>query len=322
MFSLELQHDRRHTFTLPQCEAMAKKYGIEGGQVIDLLNFLHIRLGVIQFINIEGVKPIILKKPETLFNKVTDLVSRTFPQDALTTLEYKDFEKKGILPASAFDCPVSIKDYITGKEFIKILKHYHIITPILGSDSDEEEKYFIPCVLNHVPQPKENEQNESEIMPLAIKFKCKHCPKGLFGVLITYLMADHPTFQLNQDKIFKDQISLNVQFPGVQDEISLKVFSSHFQITVFPELPRINRRTPLSNVCCNVREKIEEAIFKSINDLHYRKEDVIPQFCLKCHHCSELHKVDGDVLHCSKDRVSRKRTHIPEEGKYWFIKGQ
>ena len=62
-------------------------------QVYDLLYFLHHRIGVIHFIDIEGVKTdIIMKRPEDLFNKVTDLVVRTFTCDALNMREVDDFD--------------------------------------------------------------------------------------------------------------------------------------------------------------------------------------------------------------------------------------
>lgn len=33
------------------------------------------------------------------------------------------------------------------------------------------------------------EEMDTDILPLAVRFKCDHCPKGLFGVLVTHLMS-------------------------------------------------------------------------------------------------------------------------------------
>lgn len=86
-----------------------------------------------------------MKEPQVLFNKVTNLIIRTFSCKALTTKEVRDFQK-GILTASVFESVVSSEDKITCQEF---LVHLRIIAPY-PSPGDEEERYFLPCVLNHV----------------------------------------------------------------------------------------------------------------------------------------------------------------------------
>ncbi len=94
---------------------------------------------------------------------------------------------------------------------MKLLIRLHIITPF-SSPEDEEESYFIPCVLNHVPETYE-EDLDTDILPLSVRFKCEHCPKGLFGVLVIYLLTHKPdkdpdsciSLTLLQDKIFRDQ---------------------------------------------------------------------------------------------------------------------
>ena len=114
--------------------------------MLDLLYFLHVRIGVIHFVNIEGVKPIIMKRPEDLFSKVTDLVVGTFSGKALNMGEIDDFRGKGILTASAFASVITHKDAITAAEFLKILTHLRIIAEFTKA-GDEEKRYFIPCVL-------------------------------------------------------------------------------------------------------------------------------------------------------------------------------
>ena len=220
LFCLELQNDQRSVLTLEECKAMAAKYKIAGEQVFHLLYFLHHRIGIIHLIHIEGVKCIAMKRPEDLFNKVTAMVVKTFTCEALTVEEAKDFERKGILTASAFESVVSSEDAFTAEEFLKILAHLRIIAEF-SKPGDQEKRYFLPCVLNHVSEST-GEELETDIMPLAVKFKCKHCPKGLFGVLVTHLMnpeADERegsaiSFTLREDKIFKDQVSFYVKSFG------------------------------------------------------------------------------------------------------------
>ena len=140
--------------------------------------------------------------------------------------EVHDFERKGILTASAFESVISSKDAITAGEFLKILVHLRIIAEFTKPE-DQEKRYFIPCVLNHVSEST-GEDLKTDITPLVVKFKCKHCPKGLFGVLVTHLMTPDAgekegsdiSFTLRDNKIFKDQVSFYVKSSFQKDEIS------------------------------------------------------------------------------------------------------
>ena len=286
-----------------------------------LLNFLHLRIGVIHFINIEGVKCIIMKRPEDLFNKVTDLVVRTFTCEALNMGEAADFERKGILTASAFESVISRKDAITAGEFLKILVHLRIIAEFT-KPGDQEKRYFIPCVLNHVSEST-GEDLKTDITPLAVQFKCKHCPKGLFGVLVTHLMTpdadkregSNISFILRDDKIFKDQVSFYVQSSGQQDEISVRLHPLHLEINFYPELSEA-RGIPIASVCNEIRKMIYRSIISSLENLHYNIANVDPMMCIKCVNCSQLHQVkEGCIIYCESIRIT---TCVPPQAGYWW----
>ena len=284
LFCLELQNLKRSILTLDECKDMAAKYGIEGDQVSHLLQFLHLRIGVIQYHDADGLRHIIIKEPQVLFNKVTNLIIRTFSSGALTTKEQQDFQK-GILALSVLDSILSSDDEITSEDFVKLLVHLRIITPYPSTTpGDQEKRYFIPCVLNHVKESSE-ESLHTDILPLSVRFQCLHCPKGLFGVLVPHLMTFEPvveadsshttSFALIEDKIFKDQVSFEVHSYSDQDELSLRVFPSHIDITFFPSLDE-ERVLSVGEVCSNVREVIETSILRSLEDLHYNKAKSCP----------------------------------------------
>ena len=296
-------------------------------QVFQLLYFLHLRIGVIHFIDIEGVKCIVMKCPEDLFNKVTDLVVRTFSCGALTVGETDDYRRKGILTASAFSSVISRKDAITAAEFLKILVHLRIIAEFTKA-GEEEKRYFIPCVLNHVSESP-GEALETNIAPLAVRFKCKHCPKGLFGVLVTHLMTPEASeregsnisFTLRDDKIFKDQVSFYVESSDQQDEISLKLHPLHLEITFYPEDSE-ERDTPVASICSKVRQRIFQSILSSLVNLRYSRGRVEPVMCIACDHCSQLHQVkEGKkrtTIYCAK---VRQTLCVPSRAGYWWIRG-
>ena len=332
LFCLDLQNMKQSILTLDECKDLAAKHGIEEDQVSHLLRFLHIRIGVIRYFDIEGLKHIIIKEPQVLFNKITDLLIKTFSGEFLRTSEVLDFREKGILTASAFENVVSGNDKIEPNEFLQLLVHLRIVTPFVtpGDKEDQEKRYFIPCVLNHVPESKRD--TVSNILPLLFKFKSDHCPKGIFGVLSTHLMTPEKaeseevgtTFTLIHDKIFKNQVSFEVHSPWEeQDEMSLKVYSTHLEVKFFPFSSDDGRNTPLKEVCNNVRQILEKSILRSLKDLHYSKQKLEPMACFKCEHCTQMHPVKAGrthhKIHCSK---ARERSRIPLNGRCWYNEGR
>ena len=332
LFCLELQKKDCSVLSLDECKVMAAKYGIEKDQIVHLLQFLHLRIGVIRYFDKDGVRHIVIKEPQVLFNTVTDLIIKTFSCKtqtlALTDTEAEDFEMKGILTASVLATALKGLGDITPEEFLQLLVHLRITAPF--SVSSEEKRYFFPSVLNHVSESTKEEPS-TEILPLAVTFECGHCPKGLFGVLVTHLMTPDlnegatshtTTFTLMQDKIFKDQVSFEVHSPGVHDEIALKLHPSHLEIKFFPEHSK-DRCTSITEVCSNVRQIVETSIHQSLRDLHYSESKVAPVICFRCEDCSELHEVEIEnhlvKMHCKKTRTTQS---VPDQGKWWYGEGK
>ncbi len=328
LFCYELQNVKKSILTLDEFSTLAARFGIVGEQVLHLLQFLHCRIGIIQYYNIEGVRHIVINKPHVLFNKVTDLIVNTFSYEGATIGEHDDI-KKGILSKSVFNRIIGTGDAVPQKEFLKLLIHLRIVAPfpIPGS---QKERYFIPCVLNHVPESSEECQQETDVMPLAVTFKCQHCPKGLFGVLITHLMAPDPdrsdsittTFTLVQEKLSKDQVSFQVHSTGVVDEISMKFHPAYINIKYYPDLSP-DRDTPKKVACNNIRQLIRSSILRAVENLHYNPAYVEPVECLHCRGCGNLHPVTKGASHykmyCQK---TRRSSRIPSQGRFWYNEGQ
>ena len=327
MFCLELQNLERSVLSFEECKDMAAKYGIVGDDVSHLLQFLHLRIGVIHYYDVDGLRHIVVKEPQVLFNKVTNLIIRTFSSKALRTKEHRDIQK-GILTASALESVIGREDQLTCQEFLKLLVHLRIIARYPSTvPGDKVERYFIPCVLNHVQESSEEELH-TDIMPIAFQFEQTfaamrmHCPKGLFGVLVTHLIDDNRiSFTLNEDRIFKDQVTFDIH--NYADVFSLKVFPSHLEVKFFPSQGE-GRGQSIGEVCSKVRQLIETSIYKSLEDLHYNKDQVKPMVCFRCEHCSELHQVNSEGKgHCT---ICCKKTHnisyLPLQARYWYNEGE
>ena len=323
LFSLELQHEQCSVLSFEECESIASKYGIVDDEVSHVLQFLHFRVGIIQYFSKEGL---VMIKPQVLFSKVTGLVKKTFSQKFLTKKEKLDF-KNGILTTSLIKDVVKEND-IASKLFKQLLIRLHIITPFTFP-GEQEQKYFMPCVLKHVQESSEEELHTS-ILPLSVQFKCEHCPKGLFGVLVTYLMAitedssGQTTFALMKEKIFRDQISFEVHSHSDEDEMTLKAFLSHLEIHFFPSSYE-NREVPIGEVCNTIREVVETSILKSLEYLCYTEDKVGPMMCFKCNSCHELHSVKlNKRTNCHKTFCKKYRipSSIPPAGRWWYNEGQ
>ena len=323
LFCLDLQSIKENILTFEECKILAAKYDIVGDQVFHLLHFLHIRIGIVLHFNIEGLKHLVIKEPQVLFNKVTELIIKTFSSGSLTTNEAHEYSEKGILTASALKNVMQSDNEISSEDFLKFLVHLRIISSF-SVPGDKEKRYFIPCVLDHVPESTLC-QLQSEILSLAMKFKCLHCPKGVFGVLVTHLMTpghECVTLNLLHKKIFKDQVSFEVLSTGVRDEISLRMTPSHLELNFFPDLSE-DRDTPVKEVCNNVRQIIEDSLVKSLKNLHYNRDTLEPVMCFRCNQCSQLHQViKGKKYYKIYCEEAHKTSRIPPHGRCWYNEGQ
>ena len=321
LFCLELQNVKATVLTLDECKAMAAKFGIKEDQLLHLLQFLHLRIGVIRYFNKDGVRHIVIKEPQVLFNAVTNLIVTTFSSEVITDEEASNFQKKGILTASVLDNVSALCD-ITPEVFLELLVHLRIAAPfVTPGDQDEEKNFFLPSVLNHVPESTGDlEEPATDVLPLAVQFKCQHCPKGLFGVLVTHLMMLNDgattTFTLMPDRVFKNQVSFIVcSRDSVHDQMALKVHTSHLEMKFFPGLSE-DREVSITEVCSNVRQIVESAIHQSLRDLHYSEYRAKPKMCFRCTNCDVFHPV-------SENFCPRNNATIPEGAKWWYnIEGQ
>ena len=220
--------------------------------------------------------------------------------------------EKGILSFKAAESIIGSESKITTAELLNLLVHLRIIAPF------KDGRYFIPCVINHLLEASDEElkPEESIVAPLYIRFGHRYCPKGLFGVLVTYLMSTkEPTLSLefSEDKVSKDQVSFEVvSRDDTLDLLSLKVVACSFlEVTIFPEERDLSL---ISDVCNIIRKLIETYLSKAFQDLHYNEEIVKYEMCLKCEGCSDYHK----VLNTNKLRCKRRKIPIPPKGRCWF----
>ncbi len=332
LFCLELHSIHETVLSMDHCKKLAAKFYIEEEEMGLLLGFLHFRVGIIQHYDIEGLSDVIIKEPQVLFNKVTELILETFSSSGSIPKNQQDsFCKRGILEASVFKNLLSEKDKITPDQFLKFLLHLRVAVSI--TDKKGVLKYFIPSVLNHV-EKSPSDTIDTVIAPLAITFKLGHCPQGLFGMLISYLLNPEGdqtlTFHLLENQIYQDQVSLRVKSSEDVDQICLRSHLSHLEVSAVlenypPNEFALPRTISPSEVCSKLRQTFDTCLQLSLNKLHYDYGKVEPYFSLKCHlenYC-ELHEVKLELtswaMHCSAHNI---RIAPSEPGMLWFNEGR
>ena len=306
-FSLDLENMKKSIVSFDECVALAAQYGISKDQVKHLLRFLHTRIGRIKYFPVKSLHNIVVREPQVLFDKVTDLIVETFSSNRLCRREFTDFKYKGIISASVFKTVIKVEDDIDPNSFLQLLVHLRIISQITTS-RDKEDQYFIPCVLNHV-QASQRPEPVSNIPTLYIGFKSNHCPKGIFGVLINTLLSNTVQsklkWELLPDSIFRDQVSFSVG--RFKDRVSLKFSSSFLEMVLHPS-GCDSHRLHISRLCNDIRNKVDESIKSSLKDLHYDSVKTQHYFCIKCDFCSSTHQVqdpdhedDDYIMYCESE---------------------
>ena len=306
-FSLDLENMKKSIVSFDECVALAAQYGISKDQVKHLLRFLHTRIGRIKYFPVKSLDNIVVREPQVLFNKVTDLIVETFSSNRLCRREFTDFKYKGIISATVFKTVIKVEDDIDPNSFLQLLVHLRIISQITTS-RDKEDQYFIPCVLNHV-QASQRPEPVSNIPTLYIGFKSNHCPKGIFGVLINTLLSNTVQsklkWELLPDSIFRDQVSFSVG--RFKDRVSLKFSSSFLEMVLHPS-GCDSHRLHISRLCNDIRNIVDESIKSSLKDLHYDSVKTQHYFCIKCDFCSSTHQVqdpdhedDDYIMYCESE---------------------
>ena len=335
---LELQRIKVAVLKMDKFVHLASKFGISTDKINHLLHFLHFRIGIIQHYDVDHLSEIVIKEPQVLFNKVTDLLVKTFlSAGAMKMNQRASFCENGILEVSVLENLMDKnKDTITTEQFLAFLVHLRLAVPF--TDRNGILKYFIPSVLNHV-QSSVCEERKTDIAPLAICFQLGHCPQGLFGVLISHLVSSEEihskiSFDLSDDKIYQDQVTLLVNSCEDVDEISLKKHLSHIKVTMFLDSASSDmesesvlacRKVTPNTVCATVRSILIDCLQLSLKTLHYNSKALQPMLCLACprENCSAMHEVkQGEEHYYMRCDVSKAKCVIPQAGRYWFSEGK
>ena len=225
-----------------QCTSIAGECGIDtSDELKEALWFLHHKVGFIRhFESVPELCDVVILDPQLLFDKITELISTTFTFEQVGPYDARQFRETGIFPLHTIEeITARSSEHLSSAKFVKLLEHLHIIAPIRGK-SGEVKNYFMPCVLSHAAHKGSIREGGSiKIPPLFITFRCGYCPKGVFSALIVHLMSKYNngrakiTWQLNEDKLSRDQVCFNVG--RALHTVSITTHCTHLEVLVQSE---------------------------------------------------------------------------------------
>ena len=291
IFSLVIRqmHNQR-VLTYDECFKIARQCGINSKEEVnEALWFLSTKVGLIRHFqgkDLEDLHEIVIRDPQILFDRITDLVVETFTFEKTDPVVHEDFQKKGIFPISVLET-VSGKgknSLLTTSKLVQILQHLHIIAQI--SKEGETVKFFMPCILSHADSVKVQADEKHQVPPLLVAFRCGYCPKGLFAALIAYLlnkMKSKYEWELDQEEMFMNLISFRVG--PYADTVSLRFNLTFIEINFVPSTFKSTRKFGFEVCCKEVRECFEKSLQTVTLDLQYTQD---AKYFLGFY-CSEFH---------------------------------
>ena len=230
---LRARHKSSKVLSFEGCFKIAQECGIsDRGELSQALNFIHSKLGLVRYFDVEGLNELVIVDPQVLFDRITNLLLNTITYNHAEVNQIEDFYQKGILPIAVVEninkkCGSDAQLPITW--LTKLLNYRKIAALFRDQDGD---KYFFPAALCHAPKPMLKQSSSFDSLPpLLIGFEDGFCPRGVPGALITTLMTNRMQskshWELLPKRIFRNQVSFGIEAYG---DITLKCFPTHLEL--------------------------------------------------------------------------------------------
>ena len=250
VFSLVVRSLSGRIVSYRECYKVAQQCGIDSeDELNEALWFLHTKMGLIRHFPVDNLSDIVIIDPQLLFDKVTELIVKTFTFEEAGMLLSKEFKDKGIFAYVDFMKISTIQNsLLTHSRFISLLKHLRIL---VSFNDCGKHKLFIPCVLAHADSAFHPPRQHSAVPTLAIVFDCGYCPKGVTGAVIKYLMTNEMesqfTWKLKPEKLFCDQVMFLLVLTYAYIQHILKLFT--LPILRLPKKSAVFKTLLVKSVC-------------------------------------------------------------------------
>ena len=326
---LRAKHKSDQVLSFDKCFSIAQECGItDHKELKQALSFIHSRLGLVRYFNIEDLNTLVVIDPQILFDKITDLIVKTFTSDNVDVKEMEDFRQRGIISVAVMQEISNNSSSDSKLPFIwltKLLNYLRIAALFTDSDGD---KYFFSSALCHAPKPHPNQNFPSDSWPpLLVGFKSGFCPRGIPGALIKYLMTNemksNARWNIIPNKIFKNQVSFAIQ---AHEIITLRILATHLEICC--ESEEVDSEVDSTEI--EIMKKTCETAFMQIN----KGMSTVTSQCKECDYffgfyCTlatcQAHEHPAQLEWGGKSpfklvcKVTSKRGNLPKGYKVWNL---
>ena len=327
---LRAKHKSDQVLSFDECFSIARECGItDRKELKEALSFIHSRLGLVRYFNVKDLNTLVVVDPQVLFDKITDLIVKTFTIENVDVKEMIDFCQRGIIPMAVMQ-KISNKSSSDSKLpftwLTKLLNYLRIAAFFTDRDGD---KYFFPSALCHAPVSHSNLPSRSNSRTaLLIGFKSGFCPRGIPGALIKYLMTNEMkskrSWNIVPNKIFRNEVSFAIQAHG---NITLRILPTHLEISYESEADSTGAVS-----------KQEDELMKKTCEMAYlqikKGMSTVTSQCMECHYffgfyCTlgacQAHKHPAQLEWDSKNpfkvvcKIESKRGDLPKGYEVWNL---
>ena len=288
---LRLLEDSVPVISYEQCSSIAGECGIDTEEEVkEALWHLHTKMGVLRYFHsIPELQDIVIRKPQLIFSKITELIARTFTFENLVDPQTVEaFEQQGMFSVDAIaELTATPSELLSSAKLVKLLEALHIIAPI-RDETGKIVEYFIPCVLAHAPEYQAQDESDSPVPSLLVTFKCGYCPKGLFCALVAFLLTAKVccglTWRLERKKMYQNRVSFAV---GREHHIvSITAHLTHLEISLDSKsvAAQTAEKERPHEICSSIRQAMKESITAVSQTLHYGSDTAIA-FGFSCPSC-------------------------------------
>ena len=327
---LRAKHKSDQVLSFDKCFSIARECGItDRNELSQALSFIHSKLGLIRYFNVKDLNTLVVVDPQVLFDKITDLIVKTFTIENVDEKEIEDFRQRGIIPVAVMQKVSNKSSSDSQLPFTWLTKQLNYLRIAAFFADQSGDQYFFPSALCHAPESNSNVLSHSDSQsPLLIGFKSGFCPRGIPGALIKYLMTNgmrsKRSWNIVPNKIFKNEVSFAIQAYG---NITLRILPTHLEISCVSEADSTE-----------VEDSKEDELMKKTCEMAYlqikKGMSTVTSQCMECNYffgfyCTlgtcQAHKHPAQLEWDGKNpfkvvcKVANKRGNLPKSYEVWNL---
>ena len=319
VLSLYIRSKRWRTLSYGDCERIAGCLSIKSQDLPHVLWFFHHCIGVhLYYPKILG--DTLICDVQVVFDSASNLIKHIYELDNQPA--QKQFREKAQFSLEDMK-NATVKctdDLIPLQKLVKLLEHLGMLT-IIPSEADEEQKYFMPCVLKSATGQELEIPilSDSDPAPLILRFFSGYVPMGLFPAMITKLVSPQTKgWELVRDKkqgLWKNKVQFRITFDMQRYIVFLLSNPYYIKIAI---CHKSSVTSPLCAHVCSVIEFVVNEIIKYQHLYEHGFEKECPQGLEEADHlCIFVKRPEILDMVCFRTEC-QEEIQLEKKHKIWF----